>query len=135
MSQYVTTLEEFDIMGKFQTPYLMHVKNDNISKKNVAYIVLSKKIDEILLVSPLGFRESAIIAGLSEKHIELLAKHAPQEYKEYILKTVSDNAFVSDITEIAKDMDDDLGGGATTNQQRVRNVVQYIQDNRVVFQF
>jgi hypothetical protein len=32
-------------------------------------------------------------------------------------------------------MDEDLGEKITKNQERVRNVIQYIKDNRMVFEF
>jgi hypothetical protein len=42
---------------------------------------------------------------------------------------------VNGVFEIAKAMDEDLGRGATQNQDRVRNVIQYIKDNRIAFEF
>jgi len=37
--------------------------------------------------------------------------------------------------EIAKSMDEDLGKNTTQNQDRIKNLIQYIKDNRGAFEF
>lgn len=130
-----SALEEFDIIRNIQTPYLIYKKLDSVAKKNIAYNVLARKAEDILLISALGFREESVIAGLSEKHIEHIAKHGPRKYKENILEIFSDGDSVAEIKEIARVMDEDSTGGATPNQQRIRNVMKYARDNQRVFQF
>jgi len=39
------------------------------------------------------------------------------------------------VFEIVKAMDEDLGRGSTSNQDRIKKVIQYIKDNRVTFKF
>ena len=63
------------------------------------------------------------------------AKNAPEDYKKNILELLNNQEMVNGIFEIAKAMDDDLGRGATQNQDRARNVIQYIKDNRIAFEF
>lgn len=135
MSKYLSTLEEFDIMGKMQNPHLLFSKNDFFSKKNIAYIVLAKKEDEILLINPMGFRDSAVLAGISEKNIEYIAKFGPREYKEIILNTIRKKDIINEILEIGKVMDEDLSNGVSYNQKRIKKVLQYINYNSIVFLF
>jgi len=39
------------------------------------------------------------------------------------------------IIEVAKAMDEDTDNKETSNQRRIQNVIQYIKDNQMVFQF
>lgn len=135
MSNDLSALEEFDAQMKIEMPHLLYEKSDLISRKKVAYIVLAKKENEILLINPAGFCESSVIAGLNEKNIEYFAKFAPREYKESLALTISNDFLVEDVLEISKAMDDDYGKSIASNQQRIRNVFKYIEDNKVVFYF
>lgn len=130
-----SALEEFDIIRNIQTPHLLYKKLDSVAKKNIAYNVLSRKAEEVLLISATGFSEESVLAGLSEKQIEYIAKNGPRKYKENILNIFSDESSISEIKEIIKTMDGDAIGGETPNQQRMRNVMRYISDNQRVFQF
>lgn len=135
MTEFLTTLEEFDLCEKLQFPHLLFYQKDIVSQKRLAFEILSKKEDEILLVTSYGFGHGGTLAGLSEKNIEYIAKNSPKDYKESLLKILKDQAMVREVFEVAKAMDEDLGRGATQNQERVRRVVQYIKDNRAVFEF
>ena len=135
MDNSLSALEEFDAQRKIQYPHLLYSATDMVAKKKMAYVVLAKKGDELLLIEPSGFGEATVIAGLTVGDIEYFSKHAPRDCKENLISTVRNDLLVKDIFEIAQAMDDDLGGGATTNQQRVKKVMQYISDNRIAFQF
>lgn len=135
MAEFLTTLEEFDLYEKLQFPHFSLSEEDIASQKKLAYEILSRKEENILLVTSHGFEYSEILAGLSEKHIEYIAKNGPRDYKENILNLLSDKEAVGLIFEIAKAMDEDLGENVTQNQDRIRNVIQYIKDNRVAFEF
>lgn len=135
MSNNLSALEEFDAQRKIQFPHLLSSAVDLRSKKNTAYLVLARKERDLLLISPSGFGESAVIAGLSEKNIEHFMKGAPREHKENLLSVVSNNLLMEDAWEIAKSMDEDSGSGQTQHQDRVKKVFQYIKDNRAMLQF
>lgn len=132
---YNSTVEEFDILGRLQTPHLIFYPLNFSSKIKTAAIVLMNEAEKILLINSPGFCEDSILAGITEKHIEYIAKNAPKDYKENILKLLQNQEMVNGVFEIAKAMDEDLGKGAMQNQERVRNVIQYIKDNRVTFEF
>ena len=135
MDNDLSALEEFDAQRKIQFPYLLHSAVDLLAKKKIAYVVLAKKENEILLVSPAGFGEAAVIAGLTEKNIEYFAKFAPREYREKLAETIDNDYSLKDIWEVAKAMDEDLNDNAKNNRLRVKNVLQYIYDNQIAFHF
>ncbi|MFA5994671.1 MAG: hypothetical protein WC823_06975 [Parcubacteria group bacterium] len=135
MPKNISSLEEFDIMREITMPHLLTMGESLLEKKNACYAILARKTEEILLVNSPGFSTDFIFAGLSEKHIEFIAKNAPIEYKKELLKLSSSDYSVADILEIAQAMDNDLGENVTQNQQRVKNVMRYIQDNQIAFQF
>lgn len=127
--------EEIEKVDHLEHPHLFFI-GENKTKKNTAYQILKEyKENEILIIDPYGFSVDSVFSGLTEKHIEYIAKTAPQDYKDNILKILSDQEMMKGVFEIAKAMDDDLGRGTTQNQERVRNVTQYIKDNRTVFEF
>lgn len=135
MAKNLTTLEEFDIRRRLQMPHLSYHPLTIDAKKNIAFLVLSNNNSEILMINIEGFRTSSVIAGLSEKHIEYIAKNTPEDYKKIFIEIINNKAEVEDIIEIAKAMDEDLGGNVTKNQERVKNVIQYIKDNKIAFEF
>jgi hypothetical protein len=131
----LSTLEEFDITRKIQFPHLLYANMTPEAKRNVAFSILGRKENEILLISALAFRESYVIAGISEKQIEYFALNAPKEFKECLMEGVSDQVVITEIVEIAKAMDAEIVGGSTQNQQRVKRVFDYIRNNKIVFRF
>lgn len=128
-------LEEFDITGRLQYPHLLFFPITLISKKQTAYLVMSKREEDVFLINSPGFGNASVFAGLTEKNIECLTKKGPDEFKEEILKIFLDQAALKEVLEIVKAMDEDLRGQSTQNQDRIRNVIQYIKDNRIVFEF
>ncbi len=134
MSNNLSTLEEFDAQRKFEFPHLLYVADNLTAKKNIAYTVLAKREDEILLMSPAGFEDAAVVAGLGVANIEYFIKNAPMEYKENLIKAINNSLLFKDVWEIVQSMDEDEGDGLTRNQERVKKVIQYIFDNKVVFQ-
>jgi hypothetical protein len=134
MENNLGLLEEFDIEREIKTPHLMYRNFSTINKKRVAYSILSRKLNEIILINSPGFCVDAVFAGLSEKHIEYIAKNAPMEYKKNILDLLY-QANIENILKITQDMDKDLGENVTQNQDRLKNIIQYIKDNHAVFEF
>ena len=74
MNNNLSALEEFDAQRKIQFPHLLYSTIDLRTKRNSAYSVLLKKENEILLISPSGFGESSVVAGLTEKNIEYFSE-------------------------------------------------------------
>lgn len=127
--------KEIEIIDHISHPHLFSF-GDEKSKKNISQQIFKNYEEkEILIIDPYGFLIGSVFAGLTEKHIEYIAKNAPKDYKDNILKLLQDQEALKGVFEIAKAMDDDLGRGSTQNQDRARNVIQYIKDNRIAFEF
>lgn len=131
----LTSTEEFAIRGNIQEPHFSYSESSVINRKRVSISILQRNITDILLIDSSGFVIDSIFAGLSEKHIEHIAKNGPRDYKENILKILKDKEMMRGVFEIAKAMDEDLGRGSVRHQERVKNVIQYIKDNQVAFEF
>jgi hypothetical protein len=134
MSNNLSALEEFDAQRKIQFPHLLSGTADLRSQKIVAYDVLTRKNEELFLMSPSAFGEASAIAGLTEQNIEYFTKNAPIEYKKRLITTMLSGYGIEEAWEVVRAMDEDFGDGQTQNQNRLGKVLQYIQDNRVVFQ-
>jgi hypothetical protein len=132
---YIKFEEELNIRRNMKEPHLSYIEDSIVNRRRVSVLVLSKKENEILLIDSYGFMFDSVFAGLTEKHIEYIAKNGPRDYKTNILKLLRDQEMMKGVFEIAKAMDEDLGEKITKNQERVRNVIQYIKDNRMVFEF
>lgn len=135
MAYWLKIEEEIEISRALENPHFSYVIGTLTEKKRVARLVLSRPENELLFIDKSGFCVDAVFAGISEKHIEYFAKHAPVEYKKEIATIFKYEEMKNDVWEIAKSMDDDEDNSLTRNQERIKRVAQYIQDNRVVFQF
>lgn len=134
-TELLTTSEEYDAIMRFQNPHLLFFQEDILSQKNIAQLVLGKKEDEILLLSPEAFLSSSVFAGISEKQIEYIAKNAPEDYKTRIRNLVNDSDFLAHALEICNYLDQDREKESTDNMDRLKNVTRYINDNLSVFEF
>ena len=135
MEHKIDLLSELKIYKLLGKPHFSYVLNSVANRKTVASSMLQRDEGVILLADSDGFLIDSVFAGLSGKHIEHIAKNAPRDYKNNILKILQDQEMMRGVFEIAKAMDDDLGRGTTQNQDRVKNVIQYIKDNRIAFEF
>jgi len=131
----LTSPEEFNIKGIIQEPHFSYIESTLNNRKDVSCSVLRRNENDILLIASFGFIIDSVFAGLTEKHIEFIAKNGPGDYKENLLKILQDQEMMKGVFEITLDMDTDMGKNITQNQDRVRNVIQYIKDNKIVFEF
>lgn len=126
---------EIDILEKFSLPHIFFPQNTIQQKEMLAWHVASLSGEEILLASSFAFSYEGFLAGLTMSQIEYFAKNAPVNYKRELINSINKEYKIKEVMEIAKMMDDDLGGGARRNQDRVMNVRQYVYNNQEVFQF
>lgn len=126
---------EIDLLEKISLPYVFFKQDTLFQKKTLTKYVMSLNNEEILLFTTFSFSVSAIIAGLNEEQIEYIAKNAPKDYKMQVFSSISQEYKIKEILEIAKYMDDDFGDNIIENQNRVKKVLKYIRDNKIVFQF
>ena len=127
--------KEILIRNNLREPHFSYAEDSVFNKKKASILMMHKSNDEVLLVDSYGFNFDSIFAGLTERHIEYIAKNGPRDYKNNIMKMLRDQEMMKGVFEIAKTMDDDSGRNATDNQDRIRNVIQYIKDNKVAFEF
>ncbi len=127
--------EELNIEEMMRTPYLSYVIPSLQERRRIAYSILERTVEEILLIDSYGFLIDSVFAGLSENHIEYVAKNGPKAYKENLIKVLQDQEMINGAHQIAKSMDDDLSNNQTINQNRLKKVIQYIKDNKLAFQF
>jgi hypothetical protein len=126
---------EIALLEKITLPHISFPQNTIYQKAVLAFHILSLKENEVLLSGTASFSYASIIAGISENNIEYIGKNAPQNYKTELFDAIQKNYIVKEVSEIAQAMDKDLGENVTQNQQRVKNVMRYIQDNQIAFQF
>lgn len=124
-----------EIIEKMTLPYLSIREASIASKMNLAIKTLELDNETLLIPAYSMFSYSAILAGLSEKQAEYIAKSAPSDYKKELLSSIMQPYKIREVLEIAKVMDTDIATNSTKNQERVRNVIQYIKDNQIVFEF
>lgn len=124
--------KELSIRNNLGEPHLSYIEDSISNRKNVSSLVVSKNTNEILLIDSYGFLIDSVFAGLTEKHIEYIAKNAPQDYKNNILKILKDQQMMNGVFEITQSMD---ANNTMEHQKRIKNVIQYIKDNHVVFEF
>jgi|SRR3989344_4561085 len=128
-------LEEYKIRDFIENPDFTYVEGTILERRRVSVSILMRREVEVLLIHKSCFLIDSVFAGLSENHIEYIAKNGPKNYKENLLKILDDQGMMKGVFEIAEAMDEDLGDNITKNQERVKNVIQYIKDNRVAFEF
>ena len=126
---------EDKVLDEFSIPHIVFSQDTIQQKKMLAWHISSLSGEEVLLASSLSFSYEGVIAGLTVSQIEYFAKNAPENYKKELANSFLNEARMNEVFEIAKMMDDDLGNGVKRNQERIKNVYQYIYDNLVVFQF
>lgn len=124
-----------DITNKISIPHAYFSQETIGEKKMLAWHIFHSDNEAILLPTFFAFSYSAFIAGLTEKQVEYIAKNAPTDYKKELLNAISQNYKLQEVIEIAKEMDEDVRMGKTENQNRVKNVIRYIRDNKEAFQF
>jgi len=126
---------EIELEDKLQHPHLFAVDGVGAKKKIALQVYSVVQETDLLLIDPLGFSNDAILAGITEKQIEYLAKNAPQVYKENIVGALKNKETAAGIFSLAKALDEDLDRNSQQNQLRVQHVIQYIKDNLPAFQF
>lgn len=135
MENNLSIIEELNIEEMLRTPHLSYIIGTIQERRSASYSVLQRNKNNILLIDGSGFLIDSVFAGLTEKHIEYIALNGPQKYKENLLKILQDQEMMKGVFEIVKDMDTNLGGNVAQNQERIKNVIQYIKDNRIAFEF
>lgn len=135
MTKNLDLIEESEYWEKFSSPFLSYIGRSLPERKRVARDISLRKKEDLLLMDKFGFGIDSIFSGLTEDQIQYIAKNAPLEYKKEMVSIFQDKEMMDGVWEIAKAMDDDEGDSSAKNQDRIKKIIQYINDNRAVFQF
>ncbi|OGI29622.1 MAG: hypothetical protein A2288_01980 [Candidatus Moranbacteria bacterium RIFOXYA12_FULL_44_15] len=133
MENNLSIIEELEIEEDIKTPHLSYITETLSERMRVSFSILKKNETEIVLIASSGFLIDSVFAGLTEKHIEYIAKNAPSDYKKNIMIILKDEEMMRGVFEIAKAMDEDKN--TNQNQERIGNVIRYIKDNQIAFEF
>lgn len=123
-------IEEFDILTEFQFPdYIYSI--DTIEEQ----IVFSKYINSlsnhrILLLHREIFDFPFVLAGLKEGQMETIIKDSAQELKDNLIFNFSETGFLDEITAFVDELD--KRSGTTENSTRLKNILQYLKDNKYI---
>ncbi|KKR21839.1 MAG: hypothetical protein UT50_C0003G0020 [Candidatus Moranbacteria bacterium GW2011_GWA2_39_41] len=123
-----------DFFEKTTIPFIYFPQNNVQSKKQLAIYISMLNDNTVLLSTAWTFSFPAALAGLSYKQVEYIAKHAPTVYKKQLVETIQTSYKIKEALEISKNLDESTDNNAQ-HQQRVKNVIQYIKDNRNAFEF
>lgn len=124
-----------DALNRLSAPHI-YFPQDNLLQKSILAAHITKLSNELLLISSsFAFHSPSILAGLDEEKIQYIAKNAPAGYKKELMDSMRQSFTVKEIFEICKEMDRQSGEQTTPNQDRIKNVIQYIKDNRAAFEF
>lgn len=118
---------------KLLLPYVFFPHETLAEKVVLAEYILTLEPPLLLLPTATAFTYEPILAGLNEKQIEYFAKNAPDDYKKEVINSLSQDFIREEIFAITQAMDEKIR--TNQNQQRIRNVIQYIKDNQIAFQF
>lgn len=123
------------IFEQLTMPYIYFSQEDDDQKVIFAEYIKNLDPETLLIPSSHIFSYPTVLAGITEKHIEYMAKKAPENYKKEIISAIMKDHRMEEALKIADLMDGKEGKGGEENRLRLKRVVQYIWDNKDVFEF
>lgn len=130
MPKELTLLEEFDIITELQFPDFVY-STESLEEK-VAFCNFINKLSDhrILSLDYDLFNLPFVFTGLKEGHIEYLLKEGSHIFKKILYVNISDSEFLKQISDFASELD--KRGRTTENSTRLKNILQYLKDNRFI---
>lgn len=122
--------EELDILIELQFPDFVYATGSDEEKIAFSKYINSLSSQRILLVSATIFNFYFVIAGLKEIHIETLVKDGDHNTKKVLFSNISNLEFISQASDFAAELD--RRGKTTENSARLKNILQYLSDNKYV---
>lgn len=130
MPKELTALEEFDLIMELQFPdfvYSIDSMEEQIAFSKMINILSSHRI--MMLYDDL-FDYPFVIAGLQSNHIETLIQESELTLKKGIIFNLSDPEFLNEVGEIIAELD--RRDKTTENSTRLKNILQYLKDNKYI---
>lgn len=128
MPKELTLLEEFDVIAELQFPDFAY-STESFEDK-IAFCNFINKLPErrILLLDDDLFNLPFVFAGLQEIHIEHLLKDGGYIFKKILHVNIADTDFFNEVLKFVSELDS--RNKTTENSTRIKNIVQYLKDNK-----
>lgn len=128
MPKELTLLEEFDVIAELQFPDFAY-STESFEDK-IAFCNFINKLPErrILLLDDDLFNLPFVFAGLQEIHIEHLLKDGGYILKKILHVNIADTDFFNEVLKFVSELDS--RNKTTENSTRIKNIVQYLKDNK-----
>lgn len=128
MPKELTLLEEFDVIAELQFPDFAY-STESFEDK-IAFCNFINKLPErrILLLDDDLFNLPFVFAGLQEIHIEHLLKDGGYIFKKILYVNIADTDFFNEMLKFVSELDS--RNKTTENSTRIKNIVQYLKDNK-----
>lgn len=129
MPKELSLLEEFDVIMELQFPDFIY-SLETINEK-VAFIdyISSFSNRRILTIDDDLFNYPFVIAGLKQDHIETLIREGDVEMKKnLIFNLLFNDIFIKEVDKFAVELDNRQK--TTENTTRIKNIIQYLKDNK-----
>lgn len=131
MPKELTLLEEFDIIAELQFPDFVYTSDSLEEKIAFTNYIGSLSSRRILLFDDGVFYFPFAVAGLREQHIETIIKDGDHSLKEdMIFNLLSNSNFLEQVSDFTDELD--KRGRSTENSTRLKNILQYLRDNKYI---
>lgn len=130
--QELSPIEEVDIIARILYPHFIYPIKNLRQKALLANYISTISSQRALLLEVFSLEEPAILAGLTQKQIEYIAKQGILEQKKALFDGFNNPQKLQEILEIAKVMDE-KSSNAQENTQKIYQIVQYFKNNKIIF--
>lgn len=130
MAKELNILEEFDILSELQFPdyiYSLDSEEEKFAFSNYIKYLSGRRV--LLLHNGL-FDYPFAVASLREIHIEEIFKNGGYAFKKILLDNLSDQEFLKQVSDFIAELD--RREKTTENSTRLKNILQYLRDNKYI---
>ncbi len=124
----LTLLEEFDILSELQFPDFIYSADSAEEKFAFSAYLASLSGRRILLLHNEIFNMPFALASLKENHIETIIKEGGFNVKKILLSNLLNDGIAKQSSDFAAELD--RRAKATENSARLKNILQYLKDNK-----
>lgn len=128
MPQPLNILEEFDVLSELQFPDYIY-SLESVEEQ----IVFSKYISSLPEKRTLILHDNIlnlpfVISGLNKEQVETIIKNGGYSMKKIMLDNIFDPEFLSDVNKFVIELDS--REKTTENTTKIKNIIQYLKDNK-----
>lgn len=130
MPKELTLLEELDIITELQFPDFVY-STESMEEK-IAFCGFINRLSDrrILSLDDDLFNLPFVFAALKENQLEYLLKEGSYIFKKILYVNISDLEFLKQVSDFVDELD--KRGRTTENSTRLKNILQYIKDNKYI---